>query len=371
MVDTATFSSIRGDAEGRREGYRKGWEEGLFLGRCERELSLSPIKPFSRRDIHVLYVAAGIDVPYPALDRSILDGFSGIVSKVTPVTPSNETANQAKRLKPDLVLVLNGVALPIDQVQRIKEMGIPIAVWLTDDPYYTDWTRGYAPHYDYVFTLESNCVAFYRALGCKNVEYLPFAANRLMYSPGRIPAAYRSDICFIGTAFWNRVALIDEMADFLVERRVVIVGWWWDRLRHYHRLADRIRLGEWLSPEETAKYYHGAKIVINLHREANDSTLNFNSDCIPAHSVNPRTFEINACGTLQMADERADLHQLYVPGSEIVTFRTADELIGLMRYFLTHEEERQAIALRGLSRTIGEHHYQDRLTVMLERIFDH
>jgi len=35
-----------------------------------------------------------------------------------------------------------------------------------------------------------------------------------------------SDICFIGNAFWNRVALFDTIAPYLVTKRTLI--WWLD-----------------------------------------------------------------------------------------------------------------------------------------------
>lgn len=371
MAMTENWSAA-GLQEGRRAGYEAGFaqgrEHGYFFGRCEGIMRRLAFKPRTMRDIHVLYITAGIGDPYPALDRAIRDGFSGLVRTVTVLNPSDDAAGWAKVHRPDMVLVLNGVAFPAEQAERLRALGIPTAVWFTDDPYYTDWTAQIAPRYDHVFTLEKSCLSFYRALGCRSVHYLPFAADPRTYRPKPVDSSFRSEICFIGTAFWNRVELIDRIAGYLSRRKTIIAGWWWDRLKNYHLLSDRIRLGEWMSPEMTASYYHGAKIVINLHRRADDRSINFNSSGVAAVSPNPRTFEILGCGTLQLTDAREDLPDWYEPGKEIVTFNSAEELVERIDYYLRHEEERREIALNGLTRTMAEHTYQDRLQKMMDLV---
>src|SRR5690606_6643142 len=137
---------------------------------------------------------------------------------------------------------------------------------------------------------------------------------------------------------WNRIELIDDLTPILLDWKVVIVGWWWDRLRNYAKLSDRIKLGDWLSPEETANYYNGAKIVINLHRSIQDDSINANSSTkIPALSVNPRTFEIAGCGAFQLTDLRQETAQLYTLDTEIGTYTSHDELANKVNYYLRNE----------------------------------
>ena len=91
------------------------------------------------------------------------------------LTDAKQDVAEASRTRPDLVLVLDGMYLPVEQMDAVRAMGIRTAVWMTDDPYYTDMTIGWVHHYDYVFTLEFNCVAHYQNLGRAQVHYLPFA----------------------------------------------------------------------------------------------------------------------------------------------------------------------------------------------------
>ena len=354
--------------KGYEDGFEQGRRAGYRLGFSEAALSAIPQNKAPARNLHVLYVTAGIGVPYPALDQAVIDALGDLVQRVTVVNPGEDVAAAAQNAEPDLVLVLNGVVLEADTVKRLRQNGFRTAVWFTDDPYYTDWTISIAPRYEYIFTLESSCLPFYRKLGCQHVYHLPFAVNPKVFHPKPVPTAYQSDICFIGTAYWNRVEAIDRLAPILKDKKVVISGWWWDRLQSYSHLAGKIKLGDWMTPEETASYYNGAKIVINLHRAADDDTINANSRKIPAFSVNPRTFEIAGCATLQLSDHRPDLGQVY-SANEIGTYGSPDELADKIHYYLQHEEERQKIAFNGLIRTRRDHTYHKRLTAMLDIIF--
>ncbi|WJH32480.1 glycosyltransferase [Paenibacillus sp. CC-CFT747] len=312
-------------------------------------------------------------VPYSALDQGIAGALRGQVQEVRECSAFGNVAEEAAAWKPDLLFVLNGFNLPLGQLDEIRRGGTATAVWFVDDPYFTDWTAGLAPHYDYIFTQERNCVELYQSLGCRNVHFLSVPADPSVYYPRKPDIAYLSDVCFIGTAFGNRLAFIDQVARYLSTKNLVLSGWWWNRLKNYKLLKskirkDKLKRGSWLSPEETSSYYNGAKIVINLHRAAVEKEQTFNLRGIPALSVNPRTFEIAGTGAFQLSDIREDLPQYYRDGQEIATYSTPQELAEKIEYYLTHEEERRRAALNGFRRTIMEHTYPDRIRTILERI---
>ncbi|MFD2612357.1 CgeB family protein [Paenibacillus gansuensis] len=364
-------TAAQGRAKGLEDGRMRGWQRGYFDGQCDAALgeALARNGAFPLLDRKVLYVTTGIGVPYPAIDHAIIKALQGLVSGLEVISPSEDIAGRAEQNRPDLVLAINGVVLPAEQLRSLRDKGIVTAIWFTDDPYYTDWTVSIAPNYDYVFTLELNCVPFYQELGCRHVHYLPFGLDPETFRPKRVDTSYHTDICFIGTAYWNRVSWIDRIYPVFSGRKVLISGWWWDRLQNYSKLSGSIRLGDWMSAEETANYYNGAKIVINLHRSSEDSEINRNGRNIGAVSVNPRTFEIAGCGTLQLADLRGDMASVFTPGVEIASYTTPEELMQKIDYYLTHEEERQEIALHGLRRTMKDHTYKKRLYEMLSVIF--
>jgi spore maturation protein CgeB len=357
---------------GRIEGYNQGREDGERLGRCkaivQRMESRRAGSQGVLREVRVLYVRTGLWA-YAPLDDGVIDALRETVRELHVADPTDDVASRAAAVGADLVLALNSVeCLPAAQVDALRARGIKTAVWFTDDPYYSDVTADIAPHYDYVFTLEESCVPFYQERGCAQVYHLPFGVNTALYHPKRIDRSIKTDICFIGSAFWNRVALFDQIAPYLSGKKVIIAGYWWDRMNQYSLLANQIRLGYWISPEDTAAYYNGAKIVINLHRAIDDES-NRNSRNIPAKSVNPRSFEIGACGTLQLTDVREGLQQAYTPGIEIASYSTAEELVERIEYYLQYEEERQQMAYQGLERTMSDHTYKNRVSRMLTIIF--
>lgn len=354
---------------GSEDGFRLGWQHGHWFGRCEAALQSIVQPPANVKAVHVLYVATGKGYPYSPLDVAIADAFRAQVGQLTITDTKQAVADLAIRIRPDIVIVLDGLEFDASQVDLIRKAGIRTAIWFTDDPYYTDITSKLAPHYDDVFTLELVCVDYYRRLGCMNVHYLPLGTDPGAFRPRNPERSQRHEICFIGSAYWKRVEFFDQVTPYLATKDTHISGIWWERLRDYRALGSKIELGRWMAPEETAGIYNGAKIVINMHRAFNDETFNNNSAGVYAVSPNPRTFEISGCAALQLTDIRSDLGSFYTPGYDIVTYASPQEMIEKIEYYLAHEEERQTIALRGMMRTMRDHTYAKRVEKMLGLLF--
>ncbi|MFF2589973.1 glycosyltransferase [Peribacillus butanolivorans] len=317
----------------------------------------------------VLYIYPRQIDTYVIINQGIIEELRNLVPEVYTAKADQNVVSLAAKFRPDLVLVLLGDTLPIDQVNAIREMGIKTAVWFTDDPYYTDVTTNIAPHYHYVFTQELSCVSYYQLLGCPQVHYLPLAVNTKVFHYQREMKDKSIDVCFMGAGWDNRISLFDEIAPFLAKKNTLIVGSRWDRMRNYHLLSDKIRFG-FQFPSESARFINQSKIVINNHRLYDDTTLfNRNSNKLPALSINPRTFEISACGTFQLSDIRQELKRYYEIGKEIETYTSPSELTEKIDYFLNHDEERNTIAQRGYIQTLKSHTYAKRLATLLKLIY--
>lgn len=353
---------------GRLSGFKKGYDEGYLRGRLAI-LSGRPEELLPVRNLHVMYVASGKGYPYSPLDEAVLSAVQKQTARVTVTDVRQNLVELAGADRPDLVLVLDGMDLPTEQIDQLRGWGVRTAIWLTDDPYYTDFTLKIVLHYDYVFTLERNCLDFYKGLGHSQVYYLPFAAHREHYHPTTTRSAIERDVSFIGSAYWNRVNFFREIMPELMQYNTVINGIWWDRLPEAPLYGDRIEIGKWMSPQETALTYSGSKIVINLHRSHIDEAVNNNTLGISAVSPNPRTFEIAASGTLQLCDARDDMGSFFKPGEEIETFASPQEMMEKIRYYLTHEEERRAIVLRAYERVLKDHTYTRRIHQLLSTIY--
>lgn len=346
-------------------GYRNGMSDGHHYGVCQSIVHKTAEPSGILYDMRVVY----IEERQYGVNDGVINALRGLVKELTVLHPLDSSiVEKVSDIQPDLVLVLNGVhGFPVHMTHAIRAKGIPTAVWFIDDPYYTDKTAGIAPLFDYVFTYELSCVPFYQGLGCKHVYYLPLAMSRHQMHPRPVPPQFRKDICFIGTGFWNRIAFFDRVAPYLAKKNTFLAGMLWNRLRNYRRLSGKIHLGN-IPPDDTVKYYAGAKIVINLHRGPIDPRHNMNSRRISALSVNPRTFEMSACGALQITDIRSDLPNFYTPGHDIETYSSPAELINKIEYYLRHEDKRQEVAARGLRRTMTEHTYRSRLIDLLNTV---
>lgn len=364
-MPTTVKKTVR--SAGWEDGYRAGWQEGRRLGACEAIARQTRFEA-PVMDRRVLYVRTGL-WSYEPLDQGIIDALRQLVRDVHVAHPTDDVATMAASLRPDLVLSLNSVeCLSVGQVDAIRGNGIRTAAWFTDDPYFIDATKRIAPHYDYIFTLEEACVDVYRELGCPNVAHVPFGANTAYYAPKRTDARFEADICFFGSAFGNRAVFFERLVPYLRTKKICIAGYWWDRMAGYPLLADQIRNGQWVSPEETASFYNRAKIVINMHRAIDDET-NQNTGNVPARSVNPRSFEIAACAAFQLTDIRDGLGAAFVSGAEIATYTSPEELVEKAEYYLNHDAERLDIALRGYARAMREHTYPRRVRQLLDAVF--
>lgn len=345
---------------GRTDGYKLGWNHGYHLSRGDTIMKELPESKLLYWDIKVLYVQEGLY----NLNKGILDSLGGLVRELVIANPTDAIVELALVHEPDLILVLNGLhGLDVEQIPRLRELGFNTAVWFADDPYFLDKTEGYALLYDYVFTHELGCVSYYQQRGCKRVVYLSLAVNPYQFHPQRVDLSFRSDICFVGTGFPNRIRFFDQISTYLIKKKVLIVGGAWETLKDYKQLAHCIRSeGSW----ESEKYYNGAKIVINLHRSEDEE---LNSMQKKALSINPRTFEISACGTLQITDIREDLSAMYTPGVDLETYNSPEELLAKLDYYLEHDMERERIALQGLRITQQTHTFTLRLHILLSTIF--
>jgi hypothetical protein len=90
-------------------------------------------------------------------------------------------------------------------------------------------------------------------------------------------------------------------------------------------------------------------------------TLNSHIDMAGPFANNMRLYEATGAGALLVTDWKANLHEMFEPGKEVVAFRTPEECAQIILHYLDHEEERESIARAGQRRTLGEHTYYRRM----------
>ncbi|HWY87355.1 MAG TPA: glycosyltransferase, partial [Gemmataceae bacterium] len=71
-------------------------------------------------------------------------------------------------------------------------------------------------------------------------------------------------------------------------------------------------------------------------------------------------------GGFYLVEEAPDYAELFVPGKEVETWRTPAELVDKIRYYLSHEDERRAVAKAGHRRALADHTWRHRFEMLFE-----
>jgi spore maturation protein CgeB len=109
------------------------------------------------------------------------------------------------------------------------------------------------------------------------------------------------------------------------------------------------------------KVFNATAINLNLH-----STTGAGLDP-QADFVNPRTFELAACGAFQLVDHRSLLQDFFT-AEEMVSFRAFHEVPGLVTQWLGDSAARQAMSAAARARVLKAHTYTHRMKDLLSHI---
>jgi spore maturation protein CgeB len=110
--------------------------------------------------------------------------------------------------------------------------------------------------------------------------------------------------------------------------------------------------------------YRGKAWGLEMFRILRDSRIAINHHIGIAgdYANNMRLFEATGVGTLLLTDEKVNLGEMFEIDKEVVSYRTPEECLEKIRYYLSHDRERETIARAGQQRTLKEHTYARRLT---------
>lgn len=81
-----------------------------------------------------------------------------------------------------------------------------------------------------------------------------------------------------------------------------------------------------------------------------------------------RAFDIMGSGGFLLSNFQADFLDCFVPGEDFDYYESQTDLLAKIDYYLTHEEERQAIARNGHDKIMAAHTYRHRVREMLCQI---
>jgi ubiquinone/menaquinone biosynthesis C-methylase UbiE/predicted O-methyltransferase YrrM len=200
--------------------------------------------------------------------------------------------------------------------------------------------------FDIIFSSFPHFVQRFRHMGIASYHQpLAFEPRAL----GQLPACERRyDVTFLGGVSLEHKGRI-ELLEYLAER-LPIEFWGYG--------VEMLPANSWMR-----KQYHGEAWGLEMFSVLQESfiTINQHSEVAENYANNMRLFEATGCGALLITDYKDNLHTLFEVGEEIVAYRSPEECVALVQYYLAHPQEAQAIARAGQARTLRDHTYGKRL----------
>lgn len=239
----------------------------------------------------------------------------------------------------DCVLVVSAMFLHPDVIVLMKRAGLRVVVLFTESPYDMRKELEVAGLVDGCWTNERSAVATFRTVNAQS-GYLPHGWHPERHAPGPQPGdrdVAAHDVVFVGSAFHERVEWLSA-----IDWTGIDLGLYgsWDALGSRHLLRRYVR-GAQVSNLTTAALYRRAKIGLNLYRTS--MGWGRHAPAIThAESLNPRAYELAACGAFHLSTDRAEVHDVF--NGHVPTFETPADASALLRTWLADADGRARIA---------------------------
>jgi hypothetical protein len=258
----------------------------------------------------------------------------------------------------DWVLLVSSMFVPRPFVEVMKRAGLRVALLFTESPYDLEHEMRWAEHADLVWTNERSAVPALRQV-CARTFYLPHAMRPEVHKPFDENDVYMPahDVVFVGTAFQERIELLEA-----IDWTGIDLGLYgqWRELRRSSPLRPFVRGGV-VDNAKAASLYRRARIGLNLYRQSMGWGKHARRITC-AESLNPRAYELAACGCFHLSDARPEVREVF--GDLVPTFKTPSECESLIHRWLADDAGRTKIAA-ALPRTVREHTWQARAAAML------
>jgi spore maturation protein CgeB len=275
---------------------------------------------------------------------------------------SRVTMAQLAEDPPDLVLSLAQAPLILPMLEHLRRKRFLTAMWFVENYRHLTYWQQLAAGYDFWFVIQREpCIAALKQAGAKEVRYLPMAADPSVHRPLELTQAeqeeYGSDVSFVGAGYANRRAIFSR----LLKQKWNFKLWGneWDGATDLTSVLQRG--GARIDTDTCQKVFNASAVNLNLHSWAGTG---FDPD---GDFVNPRTFELAACGAFQLADRRSLMPDLFA-ANEVATLSSPDELPGEITNWLREPEQRLAMAGKARQHVLAEHTYVHRMRELLSRI---
>lgn len=310
---------------------------------------------------------------HPMWVHGLPNGFRDLGHRVECVSPTKSEAAERliRQFRPNLIVIIgwtpdNSTREKQLQIRKIiKNTGIPVIYWATEDPGYTfDFSlpliRRIKPNF--IFTICRPRIALYTRLGHLSAP-LDFGYHPSVHKRGKPVDKYRSEISLIANAYVQlyreqpnhlRFRWIKHCMNTILENKwnLNLYGRDWNKMKGiFSRPVPQSSIHGYLPYPEAHKVYNSTDIVIGPQNKRNQLTQ--------------RTYEILGSGGFMLTSNTPAIKRYFTPGKDLVTAESKEEMKRVITYYLQHPAERKAIQRHGHT-TVRKHMYKHRAQEILQ-----
>lgn len=259
---------------------------------------------------------------------------------------------QVRAFQPDVVYVFEWCPLGDAFLARLKDE-VPLVVGELSSALHPN--RTYAG-YDLITSSWPPIVEHFRSAGMAADHLRLGFDGRVLRWLEKNPPVY--DVSFVGglsAVHVDRIAWLERIAE---ELDVAIFGYGIERTREDSPIRRCHRGPAW--GRRMYEILQQSRVTLNAH-----GAIDVRGRAATNIANNLRLYEATGVEACLVTDWKDNLPELFSPGVEVVSYRTVEECIEKVRYYLTHEEERARIAAAGQARTLRDHTYQRRMEELL------
>jgi hypothetical protein len=202
-------------------------------------------------------------------------------------------------------------------------------------------TFGLIPYIDFACTAAPECVDWYLKENCPAI-YLPEASDSDIFHPMSHKTKIY-DVCFIGLKYGIREQIVNKLRKKGI--KVTVYGRKWE--------------SGVIDTKDVPEFFARSKVILGV------GTI---GHCNDFYALKMRDFDAPMSGSFYITSDNKDLYNLYEINKEIVTYRSINDCIEKIRYYLNHEQEREQIASAGYARVFKEHTWYHRFNTVLNTI---
>jgi spore maturation protein CgeB len=257
---------------------------------------------------------------------------------------------QSEEFAPDIVYVQNMRFFSRRLLGRLRRRGALIVGQIASEPPSDAKLRAF----DLVLTSFPHFVERFRAAGVRSEHLrIGFDPRVLVRLEADGAGRERHEAVFVGALNRTQHSSGNELLEHAAARAPI--EFWGYGARG------------WPESSPIRTRYNGEAWGIDMFRVLYESkvALNRHIDVAERNANNMRLYEATGVGTMLLTDEKENVGELFVPGREIATYDSEDELVDRVNHYLEHDAERREIAAAGQARTLRDHTYRHRMEELL------